>query len=176
MVSASGNLWNTPEPDARKQPLAALPLPLGKENAAQWATPESKAHAQPSAAANHAMKPQANKGKAAAMKEGLVVEYYRGTFDKLPRFETLTPADSTVSDAISLDVVTTMADTSTHKQMETDVSDASAAGTPADMIMQDCALRFEGVVRIPIAGDYTFTLGSNGEFTRVQQYTSKQQP
>jgi hypothetical protein len=32
---------------------------------------------------------------------------------------------------------------------------------PRGGIVQDCAMRLSGVVRIPIAGEYTFSVGSN---------------
>ena len=78
------------------------------------------------------------------VKPGLVYEVYAGAFDRLPDFDAVNPTAAGVTPKVGLHVL------------------PRVEGIPQGVVQSGGhAVRFQGILRVPIAGEYAFSVGSN---------------
>jgi hypothetical protein len=124
----------------------------------------------------------------------LLFEYHRGTFSRLPNFDGLAPQSCGAAPVVNLGMMakcddapaaaTTAATTAAGADAD-GIASSSAAGPSVTGQPLDCAIRFSGFIRIVVAGEYTFHVGSNDgsrlriddkvitEMDQVQYYKEK---
>ncbi|TPX36787.1 hypothetical protein SeMB42_g07050 [Synchytrium endobioticum] len=98
----------------------------------------------PSVIASTALASTTHWGTINDLAQGLNFEYYRGEWDSLPDFPSLTPERTGVVNEISID-----------DKFEQEITDGTFSADG------NFAVRYIGVIQIKDAGRYSFTLGSN---------------